>query len=96
MSSFVKTSPTFFSLYLISFLLVTHEGTYRAQSFVRKTRQVEKLFIVQAIFSTWCIPPIQLLKMCVCVCLIVIVECEFMRITIKNSLIFDCQLKAQS
>lgn len=94
MSSFVKTSPTFFSLYLISFLLVTHEGTYRAQSFVRKTRQVEKLFIVQAIFSTWCIPPIQLLKMCVC--LLVIVECEFMRITIKNSLIFDCQLKAQS
>lgn len=94
MSSFVKTSPTFFSLYLISFLLVTHEGTYRAQSFVRKTRQVEKLFIVQAIFSTWCIPPIQPLKMCVCVCLIVIVEREFMRITIKNSLIFDCQLKA--
>lgn len=71
MSSFVKTSPTFFFLYLISFLLMTHEGTYRAQSFVRKTRQVEKLFIVQAIFSTWCIPPIQLLKtenVCVCNC----------------------------
>ena len=62
MSSFIKTSPTFFFYLINAPISVTHGGTYGAWSAraVRKTRRAEKLFIVQTIYSSHSLAPFYL------------------------------------